>query len=212
MRARYWVSVLLSVCNGVSACQVPPDALPAFGTVHLPGVGLNLISGDSESLTALRATDASVAWRYTPHKRRTLEFAKSPGPYITCPPRITADRLLMVPFTDKIVALNAETGVERWVHEYRTRADVTICPAIAPDSSVVYVSPNTAGGRSILVKLDRLGQRQWLRKLPEIGRVEQAPAVDVGTGDVFATTRTHIVSVNPRGKVNWIRKRPTEGG
>ncbi len=198
---------LTIACTCLAGCELPPAPAPALGPTPLPGTETTLIALDHRSLALVHNGNGSQLWRYTPPKPLPPRYGTRPEPYLSCHPALAPNGVILVYYTDGIVALLPKSGAERWTYSYRTRSDWTACPVIMPDSGVVFLDPRQPRGKSLLVKLDRDGQTAWESVLPDVGLVETSPQVESKSGDLIAQTPTHVVSVNPGGGVNWIRER-----
>jgi hypothetical protein len=201
------LALTLFICWAGAGCELPPAPAPLLGPTPLPGKNLTLLAIDHRSLALVDSHDGTKLWRYTPPKTVPPRYGTRPEPYLSCRPALAPNGQIVVFYTDGIVALLEQSGAERWTHVYRTRSEWTSCPVVLPDSGVVFVDPQKSRGKTLLVKLDRDGQLAWQSVLPDVGLAETSPQVDRASGDVIVQTPSHVVSVNPTGKVNWIRER-----
>jgi outer membrane protein assembly factor BamB len=198
-------AMLLAIA--LCACNVPPDVTPHLDPTYLPAKGITVFALDTRSLVAIRTKDGAALWNYRPPKASADSFVARPLGYLTCAPALAKNGTLVIGYSDRIVVIDSDTGLERWTHLYALFREGAQCPAVSADSGVIFVDPHEARVRNILKKLDLNGALQWKTILPDVGLLQGAPQVDDQTGDIVVQAPTHIVGLSPEGLVNWVRER-----
>jgi outer membrane protein assembly factor BamB len=204
-RAFCVIASLLGVA--VLGCDVPQDQTPRLDPTYLPAKGITVIALDLRTLVGIRTKDGGTLWRYQPPELSTESSVARPPGYLACQPILAKNGRLVIGYSDRIAVIDADTGLEVWVHRYGQHHVGVECPAVTADSGVIFVDPQKTQVRNTVRKLDLNGALQWHTVLPDVGLVEGAPQVDDQTGDIVVQASVHVVGLSPEGLVNWIRPR-----
>ena len=106
--------VTVALVLAAVACAQEPEA-----TTGWPFVGSDQAHtkySEAEEITAANVGELEIAWTWEPNEAPLEEFGTRPGPFQTTP--ITVDgRLYLSTMYTRVVALDAETGVEFWTFD-----------------------------------------------------------------------------------------------
>ncbi|MBX9584599.1 MAG: PQQ-like beta-propeller repeat protein [Gemmataceae bacterium] len=178
------------------------------------------VNKEREVVTALDRKTGKEVWKTDwPGAMKVPFFADRNGSWIRSTPALDGDTLYVAGMRDVLVALDADTGKERWrvdfVKDHGTPPPdfgFVCSPLVGPDG--VYVQ---AGGG--LAKLDKAtGKVRW-RALADgggmMGSAFSSPvfATLAGKQQVVVQTRTKLAGVDPEtGDVLWSRDIPSFRG
>lgn len=176
--------------------------------VHERARMIAVIHGDG-SIRIRRSADGSLVSRVAP-------FDARPRPYAVdlelprCATRMSDNGLLVVDYENAVRVYDVMTGRRVSTLPMPRIGVYRACSAIGPDSKILVHAPRYHGS-GFIRKLGRHGEVVFERELPDIGPLVGAIEVDRATGDCFVTSRSHVVSISPDGRVNWAHRNRDPG-
>ncbi len=145
-----------------------------------------------------------VLWRYQPDFKLYQYIDYTPRYRLVCPIALTPAGRLILRYTDTVHAVEVGSGELSWFKEMPLTAEgVVRCPAVTPDSGLLLFRRSGL----ILEKRDFEGNVVWRYSLMSMGKAAAPPQVNMKTGDALLLTTTHVLSLSPRGSLNWAKKR-----
>lgn len=178
----------------------------SYGPYVYPVVesGLTLVSSRPGKLSAIDAESGRARWVVDFEPESSRSYARINRPPVICPVHEAANGRLIVVYRNQISGIDSRDGTLRWNVPFPVGSGRPVCPATTPDSGIV-VAYNYRYSSGTLVKFNSRGRELWSFDLPDIGPLVGDLDVDPSSGSVTAHSRTHLLSVNPTGELNWAR-------
>jgi outer membrane protein assembly factor BamB len=199
------LSILALLGAGLVSCRserVEPWRLPhnARDTWSAEELGLVLTQPKIGQIAAYDVKSGKPLWRFERAEARH-EVIVFPARELICTPLKTRAAQIVLSYSDAMLVLSAAKGELLWQRELEQGAPVGahLCPTATPDSAIVV----TAERGTALLKLDANGGIVWSFALPKGAPALGAPSAVVSSGDVLVRSGREILSINPRGTLNW---------
>ncbi len=192
-------NALLIVAALALACRSKSNERTSPGVWHAPGAPIAIHQPNPSVVVAIDVRTGQVRWRHGLKYERRKPYGIEPMPTLACGAILTpaGDAVLTYGHEiHEIHVVSATTGELKW---RETNRGYQFCPAVGPDSSVLRISRQ----RTRLVKLSPTGDRLWTYDFPQAGVAVTSPLPLFPSGDVLIRTDHRMLSINPRGELNW---------
>lgn len=202
MRRATFVASFVTIAILVGCGRPHVDARRAVRTEVHTAAGIAVTIFETGDLTVRRLRSGRRVVTIPAPRRSGSSF----GAFLdapVCPTRATADGHLVVRYPMAIRVFRVATGAQTFEFPYGSGGPQRACPGVAADSAVLL---HLAGyhGSGTVFKVRPNGEAVWRRDLPDIGPVLGSIEVDATSGDAIATSATHILSIDPTGRIGWV--------
>lgn len=196
---------LLLVVLVVTACRqrLTPNRRPhELGDLWMkPGGAQIMTMLESGDIVGLESRTGDPIWRYHHFPALRHSEVDYPRSRLICTPIQASDTMAYFIYSDWLISLSTDTGHVRWRQRIRTPFSRSLCPAVAPDSSIAILVKHGHG----VAKIRPNGELAWSFGFPDRAVATAGPSVLPRTGNVLVRAGGEIFALTPEGELAWRR-------